>query len=106
MAYREIPSTAVEIQTGLWQDIVVGTSVTYSRLYSAEGYCFYDTYVEYYDEEGNLITDESVLCTMRTYVQYASTPMTNPADINEHFKSVPVDPSYDIVSKPNQNQTA
>lgn len=63
---REIPSTAVEIQEGLWLDtkevVINGTTYIQRRLYSSEGYCFYDTELDEYDEEGNLI--------QRNYYQY------------------------------------
>lgn len=95
---REIPSTAVEIQTGLYQELVVTKFVTYSKLYSSEGYCFYDLIDTYYDEEGNQIPEDQVPATMRMYYQYCSTPETEVADLNARFVSVPVDPSYEIVS--------
>lgn len=95
---REIPYTAVEIQTGLYQNLVVGRYITYSELYSAEGYCFYDNTVSYYDEEGNEIPNDQVPATMRMYYQYCSTPETAVEDLNARFVSVPVDPSYEIAS--------
>lgn len=95
---REIPSTAVQIQTGLYQELVVTNFNTYSRLYSSEGYCFYDLIDTYYDEEGNQIPEDQVPATMRVYYQYCSTPETAVEDLNARFISVPVDPSYEIAS--------
>lgn len=103
---REIPSTAVQIQTGLYQELVVTNFNTYSRLYSSEGYCFYDKNDEIYDEEGNLIPDEQVLPHQRVYAQYMVTPETLADEINTHIVSVPVDPSYEIVSVGNKEEVA
>ena len=103
---REIPSTAVEIQTGLYLNLVQGTFITMGHLYSSEGYCFYDKTVEFYDEEGNLIPDNEVLPTQRTYMQYMTTPVTDVDTLNATFVSVPVDPSYEIVSAGNKEEVA
>lgn len=66
--YRDIPEGSIEIQTGLWlysYDIVVsGVTHTMRKLYASEGYCFYDTALDTYDEEGNL--------NPRTYYQFMS----------------------------------
>ena len=103
----EIPSTAVEIQEGLWLNsytrVINGTEYTFRHLYSSEGYCFYDLQDEYYDEEGNRIPEEDVLPSQRMYYQYMAIPMTK--DIND-LVSVPVDDSYEIVNKPNDNVVA
>lgn len=101
-----IPENAVEIQTGLYQELVVGTYITYSKLYSSEGYCFYDKTVEIYDEEGNVIPEDEILPTQRTYMQYCSTPDTDVNVLNATFVSVPVDPSYEIVSVSRPNEVA
>lgn len=106
MAYREIPSTAVQIQTGLYQDIITNSFTSYSRLYSSEGYCFYDRTIEFYDEEGNVIPEDEVPATMRQYAQYCSTPETTVEELNARFVSVPVDPSYEIVSTGNKPEVA
>lgn len=106
---RIIPEGSVEIQTGLYlyeYESVIGTM---RKLYSSEGYCFYDIDDEHYDEEGNLIPPEEVLPEQRTYAQYASLPiqMTNWTieQLNAKFISVPVDPSYEIVSVGQQTET-
>lgn len=98
MAYVEIPATAVEVQTGLWGDLVTLTlgSMTRTRyvLYSSEGYCFYDlNQGENYDEDGNLKPAEE-----RTYAQYMATGCTTIEQINARFVSVPVQDGYEIVS--------
>lgn len=111
MAYRDIPEGSIEIQIGLWlytSTFNVG-SVTYTKrqLYSSEGYCFYDSSAEVYreDEEGNLVLvpNDEVLPTERVYMQYSTVAQTT--DINVYV-SVPVDDSYEIVSKPNNNEVA
>lgn len=111
MAYREIPEGSVEIQTGLWlysyERVIGGTTYIFRKLYSSEGYCFYDKSVEIYreDENGNpyVVPEEDILPTERTYMQYASLAISS--DIND-FVSVPVDPSYEIVSRPNNSEVA
>ena len=99
---REIPSNAVQIQTGLYWELrsfVVGGVTHYgSRLYSTQGYCFYDKTVEYYDEEGNVITDEETLKTMRIYMQYCSTPETTQEALNNRYLSIPIEEGFEIVS--------
>lgn len=103
---REIPSTAVQIQEGLYQELIVGRFTSYSKLYSSEGYCFYDRTVAFYDEEGNVIPDEQVLPTQRIYMQYCSTPEITVEELNARFVSVPVDPAYEIVSVGNKEEVA
>ena len=52
---REIPIGSFKIQEGLYMhmyDIKVnGQTYTMRKLYSEEGYCFYDTSLDTYDEE-------------------------------------------------------
>ena len=106
---REIPNGAVEIQTGLYvydqQKIIGGNTYTFRYLYSSDGYCFYDNEEEIYDEEGNLIPPEDVLPTQRTYSQYCGLAISMSSltyeQLNARFISVPVDPSYEIVSVTN-----
>lgn len=65
---REIPIGSFKIQEGLYMhmyDITVnGQTYTMRKLYSEEGYCFYDTSLDTYDEEGNLLP--------RTHYQFMS----------------------------------
>lgn len=108
---REIPEGSVEIQTGLWLYTTTFTigNVTYEQrqLFSSEGYCFYDKTAEVYREDENgdlyLVPDNEVLPTERTYMQWASLGLAT--DIT-NYVSVPVDPSYEIVSKPTNTETA
>ena len=99
MAYREIPEGSVEIQTGLWLHsytrVIGGNEYTFRHLYSADGYCFYDKTAEVYDEDGNLVPEDEVQPNQRLYMQYMSVALSK--DIND-LVSVPVDPSYEIVS--------
>lgn len=93
---REIPVTAVEVQTGLWADLITVTLGNMTRtkynLYSAEGYCFYCT-AENLDEDGNLLPEDE-----RIYAQYRITTCTTIEQINARFVSVPVQDGYEIVS--------
>ena len=111
MVVRQIPEGAVEIQKRLWlystDQVLVGTILKY--LYSSEGYCFYDNTDEIYDEEGNLVPSDEVLPSQRMYAQYMSLGVNvsqwTTEQINARFISVPVDPSYEIVSRPNNHET-
>lgn len=103
MAYKEIPEGAVEIQTGLYwyvvERVISGITRRFGYLYSAPGYCFYETtQPENYDEEGNLLPPEQ-----RVYATYASVPVT--ADLSV-FVSVPVEEGYEIVSAGSNTQTS
>lgn len=73
---REIPSTAVEIQTGLWLNktpvVIMGVNYVRHEIYSAEDYCFYNKYAP---------EDE------RIYWQYASIGFN---DISADFISIPL----------------
>ena len=73
---REIPSGAVEIQTGLWlysyNKTIGGTEYTFRELYSSEGYCFYN----------NTWAEEE-----RIYVQYASLGLL---DSENNYTSIPI----------------
>ena len=114
MAIREIPSEAVEIQTGLYlyttEKTLAGTTLTLKYLYSSEDYCFYDNTVEIYDEEGNVIPADKVLPSQRTYMQYMALGRNisqyTTKQINARFISVPVDDSFEIVSTPNNSEVA
>ena len=113
MAIREIPTGSVEIQTGLWlyttEKTLASNTYTLKYLYSSEGQCFYDNTDEIYDEEGNLVPSDEVLPSQRMYAQYMSLGVNvsqwTTEQINARFISVPVDPSYEIVSRPNNHET-
>lgn len=87
---REIPITAVQIQEGLWLNtnevIILGNTYIRRELYSSEGYCFYDTELDVYDDEGNLLP--------RVYYQYMM--IGNPNKSLDTIFSVPVDDEYII----------
>lgn len=92
---REIPSGAVEIQTGLWlysyNKIILGNEYTMRELYSSEGYCFYD----------NTWAEEE-----RIYWQYMSLSPTE--DIN-NFTSIPISElpeGAEIAGNPNKPEIA
>lgn len=96
---RDIPNGAVEIQTGLWLYTYTKTITglgerTYRELYSSEGYCFYTTENDSYDEEGNLV---------RIYYQYMS--LDQLADINT-FHSIPIEEGMEIAGKPTKPEIA
>ena len=109
MAVREIPATAVEVQTGLWADLVTTTFGNMTRtkynLYSAEGYCFYllNNPENYVDGD---ITGELLPANERVYAQYAVTPYTTVEEINANVVSVPVQDGYEIVSVGGNHETA
>ena len=92
---QEIPNTSIQIQEGLYWDLhafTIRNSTHYSsRLYSSEGYCFYDKTAEYYDEDGNVITDEEILKTMRIYMQFCYTPETTQEALNARFVSTQIE---------------
>lgn len=95
---REIPTNAVEVQTGLWAELLTVSFGNMTRtkydLYSAAGYCFYDkTHPNNLDEDGNLKPENE-----RMYAQYQSTICTTIEQINARFVSVPVQDGYEIVS--------
>lgn len=100
MVYREIPATAVEVQTGLWidfQTVTVGAvSFTKSDLYSAEGYCFYaieqaENYVDG-DTSGELLPSEQ-----RIYATFMYSAYSTVDEVNDAVVSVPVQDGYEIV---------
>lgn len=102
---REIPSTAVEVQTGLWADrkvISVGNITRVGHhLYSSEGYCFYlISDLANYDEDGNLLPENQ-----RVYAQYMSSAYQTVEQINADVVSVPVQEGYEIVSVSNNHET-
>lgn len=109
MAVREIPATAVEVQTGLWADlktITFGSMVAQKyNLYSAEGYCFYilSNPANYVDGD---ITGELLPENERVYAQYAVTTYTTVEQINADVVSVPVQDGYEIVSVGGNHETA
>ena len=95
---REIPASAVEVQTGLWADQRTVTLGNMTRvkfdLYSADGYCFYlisDT--ANYDEDGNLLPENQ-----RVYAQFMYSGYSTIEQINADVVSVPVQEGFEIVS--------
>jgi len=101
----------VELQTGLYleeYDLVIG-GTTYLRreLHSSDGYCFYDLGDKIYDEEGNLIPADQIQPNQRIYYQYTSLALAQSSwtyeQLNARYISVPVDPSYEIVSVTTSN---
>lgn len=93
---REIPTTAIEVQPGLWADLVTVTfgNMTMSKynLYSSEGYCFYEI-ANNLDEEGNLLPENE-----RIYAQVMYTNYRTVEQINAEIVSVPIQDGYEIVS--------
>ena len=87
---REIPTTAVEIQTDLWLDtnnvVINGNTYLRRELYSSEGYCFYDTELDEYDENGNLYP--------RLYYQYMM--IGNPNKTLDTIFSIPIEEGMDV----------
>ena len=89
---REIPSTAVEIQTGLWlysyNKTIGGTEYTFRELYSSEGYCFYDIR----DPEED-----------RGYYQWCSLGM---ADSPNNYVSIPLTEDIIVAGNPTKPEIA
>lgn len=98
---RDIPATAIQVQTGLWADLVTVTlgSMTMSKynLYSSEGYCFYEI-ANNLDEEGNLRPENE-----RLYHQFMYTNYRTVEQINAEIVSVPVQDGYEISSAVGNN---
>ena len=93
---KPIPEGSVKVQDGLWaylHSFVLGHSThSYYKLYSEEGYCFYQVdNPENYDEEGNLKEP-----TERVYAQFC-TCLYPLEEINQHYVSVPIEEGYEIV---------
>ena len=92
---REIPVTAIEVQTGLWAEertVTLGNmTMTKYNLYSAEGYCFYIISANL-DENGSLRPKKE-----RIYAQFASTPYRTIEQINAEVVSVVVRNGYENV---------
>lgn len=78
-----------EIQVGLYQEIIYGSKVNYSKLYSEEGYCFYDATAEVYDEDGDLIPEGEIKNEQRQYFKLCYTPLITVEEINARFVSIP-----------------
>lgn len=87
----------ITIQEGLQQELITGRYTTYSKLYSTDGYCFYDKTIQFYDDKSNLIPESEIKSEQRQYMRYCSTPMTSIDEINETYISVPIHPEYEIV---------
>lgn len=85
------------IQTSLQQELITGKYTTYSKLYSEDGYCFYDKTVQFYDDENNLIPESEIEPEQRQYMRYCSTPMTSIDEINSIYVSVPIEDGFEIV---------
>ncbi len=97
MAYREIPTGSVEVQTGLWwytyTKTIGGVEYTFGQLYSEQGYCFYKVdQPENYDEDRNLLP-----ANQRVYFTY-SAGYTTLEQINASIVSVIAQDGYEIVS--------
>ena len=101
MESREIPAGSIEIKAGLYAHLNTWTAGgrTYSayRLYSAEGYRFYQlSQPENYDEDGNLKPENE-----RVYATYMACSIFDTIEsLNADVVSVPVEEGYEIVSQP------
>lgn len=101
---RVIPEGATLVQEGLYvyESIFTmnGTLYTKWKLYSAEGYCFYDLQIpENYDEDGNLLPADQ-----RVYYQYMIM-LKNEEYVANNIISVPIEEGYEIVNKPVDTET-
>ena len=100
---REIPEGSVEIQVGLWlyeyTRTIGGTTYTFRKLYSAEGYCFWEVNQPENYVDGD-VNGELLPLEQRVFAQYAALAQsyTTVEQINADFISVPVQDGYEIVS--------
>ena len=87
-----------EIQKGLYLKAVRhtanGKNYDHAILTSADGYCFYYTKDEYFDEEGNLITDVKPI--QRAYMTKNIVPLESIEELNKQFISVPIQNGFDV----------
>lgn len=87
-----------EIQKGLYLKVVRhtanGKNYDHAILKSANGYCFYYTKEEYYDEEGNLITD--IQPNKRNYMTKNIVDVESVEELNKKFISVPIQEGFDV----------
>ena len=101
MNYREIPTGATEIQTGLYwyrySKVIAGNTYWFGELYSEEGYCFYEiNQTENYYEDGTMKPADELM-----YATYMSCAYDTAAEINANIVSVPYEEGYEVVSVPN-----
>lgn len=108
---REIPEGSIEIQTGLWlyeyTRVIGNTTYTFRKLYSAEGYCFWEVKQPENYVDGD-INGELLPLEQRVFAQYAALAIsyTTIEQINADFISVPVEEGYEIVSAGSNHETA
>ena len=99
MEKREIPIEATEIQPGLWAHRVRGVGVEFFKLYSAQGYCFYDREEEGSDGALDKTMQGQEQAENRKYATYAVLAVSydRVEKINECFVSVPIQEGMEIV---------
>ena len=87
-----------EIQKGLY--LTTNSYCANGKLYitailiSGGGYCFYDTTEEYFDDEGNLLTN--IKETERAYMTKNKVIMTSIEELNKTFISVPIREGFNV----------
>lgn len=91
---RTIDPNWVEIQPGLYLEqhsFIVNAKTYYnSRLHASEGYCFYDSEEEVYDEEGNLIDPKDIQINQRNCMTWCVTPITDVNQLNAKYISIKI----------------
>lgn len=104
---RILPTNSVQIQAGLYiheyRKTISGVDYTFRELYSAEGYCFYDTNqeenYEHNEESGERLGLKAE--NERVYYQYTGLAISLNTlsfyDLNKRFISVPIKEEYQIV---------
>lgn len=92
-----------EIQTGLYMEVITVSAGSYIKLYSSEGYCFYDRTRKYYDENNNLIPEENITPQQRLYSIVCYTPMATIEELNARFVSVVREDFMNVLSNPNND---
>lgn len=85
---RKIPETAIEIQKGLWADLITlnvkDRVLSKYDLYASEGYCFY------------IREDEINAEYERGYYQFMYSAYSSIEQINQNIISVPIKEGYEI----------
>lgn len=96
---RDIPTTAKEIQEGLYMNesifYVAGIIKTIKReLYAKTGYCFYNKTEKIYNELGLEVAENDIKVKDRTYMQYAILGLL---DSEKNYVSCPITSEMEIV---------
>lgn len=87
-----IPDGSIKIQEGLYAYLQEGKTISYYKLYSKEGYCFYIPENNIDFDTQDLLPENKI-----TYYQFMHSAYPTIEQINQHIVSVPVKEGYEIV---------